>query len=460
MPHEPNETLRKSLHIALGFGAFLLRWIPWPVAIAICGAAVLGNWLLLHHIVGKRVARHERGYDVGIILYPLVVGLLILVFRNHLAIAGAVWGLLAFGDGFATVAGRAIRGPRLPWNGAKSWSGFLAFLFFGLAGASAIWRFLGETSIVPVAIAAIVAAIVESLALGVDDNLVVPAAGAVALWLAWWPSDSFVIQRDTAAMVWLAINLALSIAGYLLRSVDVSGMVGGFLLGAIIILCGGWPIYVALLAFFLLGTATTKLGYRRKAAEGLAQEKGGRRSFGHAFANAGVAAILSVAIARMALGWELLFLAAVASLATAAADTCASEIGQLFGRRTFLPLTFRPVPRGTEGAISVEGTLAGIVAAAIVAVAAILAAHRFIAPSIGDYSEYGNLRLGAAGVIVGAAFLGSYLESILGSWNRRQQSPIPNGVLNFFNTLAGACIAGGWAVWAYFHAPWRLVHAA
>jgi len=51
----------------------------------------------------------------------------------------------------------------------------------------------------------------------------------------------------------------------------------------------------------------------------------------------------------------------IAALATATADTTASEIGQLVGRRAFLPLTLRRVPVGTEGAISLEGTLAGAV---------------------------------------------------------------------------------------------------
>ena len=43
------------------------------------------------------------------------------------------------------------------------------------------------------------------------------------------------------------------------------------------------------------------------------------------------------------------------------------------------------------------------------------------------------------------AFLGSYLESILGSWNRRHGSPIANGTLNFANTMFGAFLF--WVAW-------------
>jgi uncharacterized protein (TIGR00297 family) len=116
----------------------------------------------------------------------------------------------------------------------------------------------------------------------------------------------------------------------------------------------------------------------------------------------------------------------------------ASEVGQLIGRRTFLPLTFRPVERGTEGAVSVEGTLAGIFGALVVAVAAVaMAAHR-LHPSFTGSVTIDKKRVIA--VITLAAFLGSYLESIAGSWNRRHDGVISNGALNFFNTAAGAIL--------------------
>jgi uncharacterized protein (TIGR00297 family) len=209
----------------------------------------------------------------------------------------------------------------------------------------------------------------------------------------------------------------------------------------VLIVGGGPPLYVALLAFFIIGTLATKLGYARKAREGLAQEGGGRRGAAHAFANVGVAAICAVACWR-GLGFVPLFMG-IAALATAAADTTASEIGQLVGRRAFLPLSFRRVERGTEGAISIEGTLAGIVAACLVAIAGTaMTAHHFRAGFIGSVTiDKSKVIL----VLTGCAFLGSYLESILGSWNRRHGSPIANGTLNFANTLLGAFFF--WVAW-------------
>lgn len=438
--HSTNEALRKSLHIAFGLGAFALKWLPWHVAAAVCVVAIVGNWLVLHRIVGRGVARHERGFDAGIVLYPVMVLVLILLFRDELHYAAIGWVLLAFGDGVATLVGKAVRIAALPWNREKSWGGFLACFAAGAAAALAVAYWMDYREPLVVILAALVAAIVESLPLGVDDNVTVPLAAAGTLIIAGMQvSSQWVAWPATPA--WLLVNAALALAGYFTRSVSFSGAVGGWILGAILIFGAGWPMYVALLAFFVIGTAATKLGYSRKARLGLAQEGGGRRGFSHAFSNVGVAAICAIAVSRLSRGpldpdggMVLAYLMGIASLATAAADTTASEIGQLLGRRAFLPLTLRRVPVGTEGAISVEGTVAGIVAGFLVALAGVTA------------FDYGLLRplvqltVESIAIVTACAFAGSYLESIAGSWNRKRIAPIPNGVLNFFNTAAGALL--------------------
>jgi uncharacterized protein (TIGR00297 family) len=439
MPHATNETLRKSLHIAFGFAAFTLKWLPWTVAAAVCVVAIASNWLLLHRLVGRGVARHERGFDAGIVLYPVMVLLLVLTFRHHLHYAAIAWVMLAFGDGIATLAGKSMRIAPLPWNADKSVAGLLAFILAATAGGIAVAYWMDYRAPFVVLLTAVVAAIVESLPLGVDDNVTVPFASAVTLIVAGIQTTSaYSVWPDT--IPWLIANAVLALLGYFARSVNFSGALGGFILGAILIFGAGWPLYVALLTFFIIGSATTKLGYARKARAGLAQEGGGRRGFSHAFSNVGVAAICAIAVSRLARSvyganeLELLPLfMGIAALATAAADTTASEIGQWLGRRAFLPLTLRRVPVGTEGAISVEGTLAGALGGFVVAVAGTLAVDVMFAELVGfDWRTVGVLTL--------CAFAGSYLESIVGSWNRKQPRPIPNGVLNFFNTAAGAIL--------------------
>lgn len=448
--HQANEWLRKTLHIFFGIFAFSLRWLTWWQAAIVAVVAIVNNYVLLHRIVGKRVARDERGYDVGILLYPCAVLALILVFRERLEIAGAAWAILAFGDGFATIAGKLIRGPRLPWNPDKSWSGLLAFVAFGAVGAHSAYLFLRppHTFVHPaviIVVSTLVAAFVESLPLEVDDNLTVPLAASLCILGLSIVQSAPDFETSRAAYGWMAANTVLAIVGYVARSVNVSGMIGGWILGTILIFCGGWPLYVALLVFFVIGTGGTKLGYRRKAAEGLAQEEGGRRGFRHAFANVGVAAILALLLAT-AESWNLLLFAAIASLATAAADTTGSEIGQLFGRRAFLPLSFKSVPRGTEGAVSLEGTVASLVASFVVTVVAVLCAFR----SSIAYPSLRGITLGSVAgpiLLIGfAGFVAAYVESIVGAWNRRRPRRVPNDALNFFNTLVGALLVVGYAL--------------
>ncbi len=435
MPHETREGLRKALHIGFGFGACALHWLPWQVAAAVAAAAVLGNWLLLHRLVGKQVARHERGWDAGIVLYPLMALVLIVIFRHQLVNAAVGWALMAFGDGLATLVGRSFPIASLPWNRAKSWGGMLAFLVGGLAGVVAVVRLFGAPLSAAIIAALVLSAIMETLPLGLNDNIVVPVAAATVL-LVFAPPLLEGAVVPPIRWGWLAVNTALAIIGYLARTVDLSGVVAGWVLGDIIILGAGGSLYIALLVFFVIGTACTKFGYARKAKLGLAQEKGGRRGAAHAFANVGVAAICAIAAWRQSSLLPLFM--GIASLATAAADTAASEIGQLFGRRAFMPLTLRRVEPGTEGAISLEGTLAGIVAGLAVAVAGTTATISRLAPGFA-----GSVVVDKSHTIVTlavCAIVGSWLESVAGSWNLHQEEPVPNGVLNFFNTASGAIL--------------------
>lgn len=437
----PNELARKAVHIAFGFVAFSLAWLTTWQAALMALAAFVFNWKILPRVGGASIARESRGTDLGILLYPLAVLAVILAFPNRPEIAAATWGVVAFGDGMATVAGKLMPLAALPWNRRKSAGGFLAFILFGGAAAFILWRYVAETIpanlMIIVALGTIAAAVAESLELFIDDNIVVPVTSALAF--------VYLLQFDALAIllpamsdrITLGVNLLLAVLAYLARSVNVSGMLGGVLIGTMLILFGGWELYILLIVFFVLGTGTTKLGYRAKAARGLAQEEGGRRGFSHAWSNSGVAAMLAVA-AAFSTRVELLWIGAAASLATAAADTVASEIGQLLGRRAFLPLTFRRVETGTEGAISVEGTVAGAVAAAILAsVAAWAFGQRFGV----EQHAYSPISIFVAVTI--AAIAGSYIESLAGSYNRRNGSLIPNGALNFFNTAVGAIIAMG-----------------
>ena len=111
--------------------ALLLRVLTWWQAALCAVAALLFNAFVLPRIGGRNLYRQAdrlRGFPLGILLYPLAVLLLILVFPRRLDIAAATWGILAVGDGLATLVGSRSRGHRLPWNHDKSWAGTIAFV--------------------------------------------------------------------------------------------------------------------------------------------------------------------------------------------------------------------------------------------------------------------------------------------------------------------------------------------
>lgn len=434
------EVARKLVHMGVGLIAFLVVFLGPLYSALAAVAALLSNLYLLPRLGGKYLWRgHEeqRGRSVGIVLYPFSVLLLILVFWNHLEVAAAVWGILAFGDGMASLAGRGLPGPALPWNARKSWSGTLAYFVFGAAGAALLLghtlTYQGEPARWPFWIAvaaatAALAALVESLPLGVDDNLSVPLLAAPVLFgllasESFWASPA--AGEWLAALPWgIALNLLFAGLAYLARSVDVSGVIAGTLLGSVIYASAGLGGWLLLLGFFVLGTGATKLGYKRKAAAKLAQEKGGRRGARHAIANTGVSAAFAF-FAAVTPYPEICLAALAGAFATAAGDTMSSEIGQLWGRRTFLITTLRPVPRGTDGAVSVEGTLAGLFASAAIA---------FLGAALGLYS------VEVALLVTLAAFLGTVIESLIGA-TLEQRGYFDNEAVNFLNTLVGAALA-------------------
>jgi uncharacterized protein (TIGR00297 family) len=450
-PH--SETARQWVHVGSGLFALLLRVLTGRQAAAMAAAALVFNALLLPRVGGRQLYRpvdHERGFPVGILLYPLSVLLLMLAFPSRLDIAAAAWGILAFGDGAATLVGRWASGSnaetaglaernnvRLPWNHDKSIAGTLAFIVFGGAAGVALawWVRPAVTPLPPLAFtiaaplaAAILAALVETIPVRLDDNISVPLTAALVLWVASLMSiDSVSASRGAvaSALPWaIGINALTSWLGYRAGTVSKSGAVTGALVGAIIYVGGGPGAWVLLLVTFVAASATSRFGLVRKERLGIAEERGGRRGAGNAVANCGVAAMAAIAAATTPYTAAALA-ALVAALTAGGSDTVASEIGKAWGRSTFLVTTLRRVKPGTAGAMSLEGTAAGLAAA--FALAATGAALGLIPASL--------ILIVAAGATAGAL-----VESALGA-TLEGPGILNNDMLNFINTAVAATVA-------------------
>ena len=439
-----SETSRQAVHVLVGAGALLLRWLTWWQGALAAMAAVLFNVFVLPKI-SPRVFRPgdlDHPLRSGIVIYPLAVLALILCFPNRLDIAASAWAILAAGDGCATIVGRRIGSPVLSWNRQKTVAGLVAFVVCGsLAGVLvALWMNLDGAGaplwwiIIAPCAAAIVAGFIETSPIRLNDNISVPAAAALMLWSLSLLDDATVraalpalAERSVPAAI---VNLLAAGIGWRVRTVTPAGALAGWVIGTVIYVCAGWAAWATLMASFVAAAATTRLGFARKLRAGIAEERGGRRGPGNAIANTGVAAWLAVLSAGMLRG-DLALLGMVAALATAASDTIASEVGKAWGRSTWLLTSLARVRPGTTGAVSAEGTIAGALGAALIAMVA--AASGLIQPlSVFD--------------VAAAATVASLIEGALGA-TLEDAGILDNHALNFLNSLIGAALAvlaAGW----------------
>jgi uncharacterized protein (TIGR00297 family) len=419
--------------------ALLLRVLtPWQ-ATAFAAAALLLNLFVLPRLARQLFRPGEVGGTRvgGIVFYPLAVLVLIVVFPHRPDIVAAAWGALAFGDGMAGLVGARLGGRRWPWNADKSMAGTAAFVVCGATGAVALsaWTRAAVTpppswtfSLFAPVVAVLVAALVETMSAGLDDNLSVPFSAAATLWVcslvdsaASFAALPAVLGRMPAALL---VNLAVALASHRAGSVSTSGLGAGIVVGVVIYACAGPAGWALLFAGFLLATLTSRVGLKRKTVLGIAEEREGRRGAANTVANCAVGAVAAV-LAVTSAHAPLALLALTAALVAGASDTVASELGKAWGGRTFLPTTLRRVRPGTPGAMSLEGTAAGILAAGLLAVAA---AGLQLVPWHWTW------------LVVVAATAGALVESLLAA-TLEASGVLDNDLLNFLNTAAAAAAA-------------------
>lgn len=228
-------------------------------------------------------------------------------------------------------------------------------------------------------------------------------------------------------------NLLIFLVGspILVAGLSVSGIFAAFLLGTLTWRAFGPTGFLLVAAYFVIGTAATKLKISQKEALGVAEKRRGRRGPGSVIGSSAagcVCAFLSIyGIGGEAFShlWRLGF---VASFCTKLSDTVSSEIGKAYGKTTYLVTTFKVVPRGTEGAVSVEGTAAGLMASILLAAVACFMAEI-------DVPE--------AFVCVIASQIANLGESIIGAalQDKKGFQWLNNDVANIINISVGSILA-------------------
>ena len=243
---------------------------------------------------------------------------------------------------------------------------------------------------------------------------VTPPLATLKLGLPLWSlATRFVFSAGFAILV------------YVLRAATPGASILGFLICFILAQSSeAWTPYsaypappsalAALLAVFVLTYLATKLGRRAKEARGLAEPRRGRQA-SQIVANLGIAGLFAAAGC---------YRGCIAALAEAAADTVSSEVGQALGGPPRLLSNRNVVAPGTDGAITIIGTAAGMAAAAVVVI--IGALHHSLWP------RTATVWLCACG--------GLFFDSLLGATLERR-GWIGNDLVNFSSTLFAALLA-------------------
>jgi uncharacterized protein (TIGR00297 family) len=272
---------------------------------------------------------------------------------------------------------------------------------------------------------------------------VLPFAGtAVLLACFGWATAS------AAVVIWTTVLSAfLGLITWKLRAATpIAAATGALITACLMFSTAAFPYepwrtaLLPVLAVSLLAFAATRIGRGKKERLGTVEARHGR-SASQVTANLGFAALVATEPVR---GWllnspwfnslyfplsahieNLLLAFPLAALAEAAADTVSSEIGQVLGGRPRMITTLRAAEPGTDGAVSMAGTLAGAVAAAIVAAA-------------GTWAMRGGwvlFNVSCVGAIFGLLF-----DSLLGATFERK-GWLNNDAVNFLSTASAAGFA-------------------
>ncbi len=249
-------------------------------------------------------------------------------------------------------------------------------------------------------------------------------------------------QAPSVAISVLGVSALLGLLTFILRAATPGAaatgatITAGLMFSTAAVPFAAWrTLLIPILAVFLLAFGSTRVGRHKKERMGTAEQRRGRMA-AQVAANLGLAALIASDLTR---SWTAqnsqlhppaalpvpILAAALAVLAEAAADTVSSEIGQVLGGRPFMITTLRRVEPGGDGAVSPAGTLAGVLAAAIVTALGTLALH-------------GNLAM--FWISTGAGVFGLFFDSLLGA-TLEQRDLLNNDAVNFLSTAGAAAVA-------------------
>ncbi len=301
---------------------------------------------------------------------------------------------------------------------------YFAYIVVAALSAVLITLYLNETAPLPVIFGLIAAVLLKAILGDRDDALMVETLGISMTMLLINDLDYQIsISHLSLAVV---VAFAFGYFAYRFKTADLSGLFSAALIGVILLVFIPWPDdvywFLVMLTFFIVGSVCTRYRFEFKEKLGVEQTHGGARGYRNVFANGGVSAAAAM---LFGVTQNPLFAAMfVGSVATAAADTVASEIG-VTGGSPYMITTFKKVVPGTNGGITLTGELTALAASLIISLAAF---------------ALGVIDLPVAIICTVAGLVGTNVDSLVGAVIENRGF-IGNAGTNVLGTLGGGVFA-------------------
>ena len=202
------------------------------------------------------------------------------------------------------------------------------------------------------------------------------------------------------------------------------GWISAGILGTILWGCLSWQGWLSVVLYLIFGYLVTRIGYNFKNKIGIAEKRGGRRGPENVWGSAATGMFFAILIKLNFVDLIYLKIAFSASFAAKLADTFGSEIGKRFGKNTYLITSFQKVKKGTEGGISLEGTLASLIGSSLMSyfmltLGFILSSTQFL-------------------IVIISGFIATIFESVIGAKFQEKynlSNELVNSILTSFSSL-------------------------
>lgn len=273
-------------------------------------------------------------------------------------------------------------------------------------------------------IGSVTGALFNSIPSRVDSNISILFSSCMVMWL--FASFGYTVPAAQMSFAFV-FSFFLGYLAYKAQIADISASLSACLLGILIIVFSDFVWFLILLAFFILGGAVTKYKYAYKESIGIAESKGGVRSYENVFSNSMTALILAIAYGMHPQYSDIITYAYLGTVATATGDTLASEIGTTSKKQPRMITTLKVTKPGIDGSVTILGEMASLFGSFIIGLLAV------ISGMVSD--NYMSIFL----ICIGG-FIGTNIDSILGA-TLQNRGLLTNSGVNFFATLAGAIVS-------------------